>query len=104
MFLLSFVHSVFGYKTVVLIHGVLSDAAHLTDMKDMIEKHHPGTKIILLKLYPELESITPLPRQLRFWNENIKPIMQENPDGVHLICHSQGVKTVKVKIFIFLWI
>ncbi|XP_012566774.2 lysosomal thioesterase PPT2-B isoform X1 [Hydra vulgaris] len=88
--LLSAINAVACYKTVVLIHGVLSDASHMIDMKGIIEKHHPGTNIILLKLYPEIESFVPLPRQLRFWSEKLKPIMLNNPDGIHLICHSQG--------------
>ncbi|XP_065648547.1 lysosomal thioesterase PPT2-A isoform X4 [Hydra vulgaris] len=87
--LLSAINAVACYKTVVLIHGVLSDASHMVDMKGIIEKHHPGTNIILLKLYPEIESFVPLPRQLRFWSEKLKPIMLNNPDGIHLICHSQ---------------
>jgi len=89
MFLMSMLNTVFGYKPVILIHGVLSEASHLEDMKEMIEESHPGTDVKMVALYPELESFVPLNHQLKYWKDKVEPLMN-NTEGVHLICHSQG--------------
>lgn len=92
MFLVSMFNWALGYcyKPVVIVHGVMSEADHLEDMKQMIEKHHPGTNVTLVHLYPDIESFTPLQRQFKYWKQKIEPLMKEAIDGIHFICHSQG--------------
>ena len=91
MFMLSVFPSVFCYKPVVLVHGILSDAKNLADMKRLIEETHPGTQVTLVKMYPDIESFVPLQRQISYWRNAIEPIMKASQDGIHLICHSQGM-------------
>ena len=90
VFLMSLVQSVFGYNPVLLIHGVLSEARYLQDLKNMIESEHPGTEVYLVSLYPELESFVPLQTQLKYWRAKIEPVMKNATEGVNLIFHSQG--------------
>ena len=92
MFLVSIFNWMFGfcYKPVIIVHGVMSEADHLEDLKDMIETAHPGTNVTLIHLYPDIESFTPLQRQAVYWKQTIEPLMKEAVTGIHLICHSQG--------------
>ena len=96
MFILSVLPLVFGYKPVVLVHGVLSEASHLEDMQRMIEQAHPGTNVTLVKLYPQIESFVPLQKQISFWRLKLEPIMADAPEGIHLICHSQGIYNISI--------
>jgi len=80
----------YGYRPVILVHGIMSQAEDLADMEAHIEKYHPGTEVIKVKLYPEVEAFVPLARQIYFWLKRIQPIMDANSDGIHALCHSQG--------------
>jgi len=93
MLLVSLFNWAFGccYKPVIIVHGVLSEASALEDMKALIEEVHPGTNITLVHLYPGMKSFIPLQYQLSLWMEKTKPLMREAKDGIHLICHSQGM-------------
>lgn len=90
VFIASLFQSILAYKPVILIHGVLSDAGHLNDLKNLIQTSHPGTNVTLVKLYPEVESFVPLQHQLEYWLKKVDVIFENSPEGVHLICHSQG--------------
>lgn len=93
----------FAYKNVVLVHGIMSEARKLQDMKRMIEQAHPGTNVTVVHLYPELQSVVPLQIQLKLWKEKIQTIMDESIDGIHLICHSQGKYSGRIADFIILF-
>ena len=34
-----------GYKPVLLVHGIMSNAEALQDLADHLEKFHPGTEV-----------------------------------------------------------
>jgi len=78
------------YKTVVIVHGLNCGAESFNDTKSKILEAHPGTNVILLKYYEDLNTLDPLPEQLTLVMVKLKQIMKENPDGIHLLCHSQG--------------
>jgi len=78
------------FKPVILVHGVNSDGKSLDDLKSYIIKAHPGTNVTALELYDFLASFAPLPDQLPVFIKKVRPLMQEAPEGVILICHSQG--------------
>ena len=79
------------FKPVILVHGVNSDGKSLDDLKSYITKAHPGTNVTALELYDFLTSFVPLHAQLPVFINKVRPLMQEAPDGVILICHSQGM-------------
>ena len=84
---------IFAYKNVILIPGILSARKNMDGLKDMIQTAHKGTNVTIIDLYPEVESFVPLNYQLSNWRERIGHIMEESPEGVHLVCHSQGIYT-----------
>lgn len=44
----------------------------------------------VLDLFDGRESLRPLWEQVQGFGEAVAPIMAEAPEGVHLICYSQG--------------
>ena len=56
---------------------------------------HPGTTTIAIDLYNEDDSLQSLWKQVEGYKRVIYPIMQSHPDGVHLICYSQGYSVLR---------
>ena len=81
----------FCYKPVIIVHGILDHASDMEDLASFITQAHPGTNITLVKLFQELESFTPLWRQVSAITATIRPVMQNAKDGVHIIGFSQGI-------------
>ena len=79
-----------AYKTVVVVHGLNCGASGFVDVKTKIMARHPGTNVILLKYFEDLNTLDPLPEQLDLVNKELTAIMHDNPEGIHLVCHSQG--------------
>ena len=80
-----------AYKPVVLLHGVLSAHEEMEILADYITSAHPGTVVHNIALYENLWSLdTSMWTQLNGIVEKIRPILTD-PNGVHMICHSQGV-------------
>ena len=86
-----FVSKSFCYKPVIIIHGILDHASDMGDLATFITQAHPGTKITLIKLYEELESFTPLWKQVPNMTEVVRSVMREAKDAVHIIGFSQGI-------------
>ena len=85
------VNNVSGYKPVVLLHGVLSAHEEMEVLAGYITSAHPGTVIHNIALYENLSSVdTSMWTQLNGTVEKMKPVLTD-PNGVHMICHSQGV-------------
>ena len=85
-------HYVWSYKPVVIIHGILDTAASLNDLKSMIHDTHSGTNVTIIKLYPDVKSIsTPLWEQVNGVKKVLEGIMAESKQGIHLIGFSQGI-------------
>ena len=89
--IVNFVTFTSTYKTVVIVHGLNCGAESFSDTKDKILEAHPGTNVILLKYYEDLKTLDPLPEQLDLVVKELRQIMNDNPDGIHLLCHSQGI-------------
>ena len=51
---------------------------------------HPGTNITAVDAYNGKESFEPMWKQVDNITNIVKPIMDNSPGGVHLICFSQG--------------
>lgn len=54
---------------------------------------HPGTEVILIDLLNYRSSIEPMWKQVDKFGKVIQSIMQRSPEGVHLLCFSQGHST-----------
>ncbi|XP_035488535.1 lysosomal thioesterase PPT2-A [Scophthalmus maximus] len=81
---------VHGYKPVVIVHGIFDGLKQFKTMSLYIHKVHPGTEVSVIDLYSNLASLKPMWRQVKDFRKAISSIMQKAPDGIHLLCFSQG--------------
>ncbi|XP_039973601.1 lysosomal thioesterase PPT2-A-like [Xiphias gladius] len=79
-----------GYKPVVIVHGIFDGPEQLKTLSLFITKVHPGTEVSVIDLYNNLTSLYPLWRQVQGFRKAIRSIMRKAPDGIHLLCFSQG--------------
>ena len=85
------VNNVSGYKPVVLLHGVLSAHEEMEVLAGYITSAHPGTVVHNIAMYEDSSSVDiSMWTQLNGIVDKIKPVLTD-PNGVHMICHSQGV-------------
>uniref|UniRef100_H2SFF7 palmitoyl-CoA hydrolase n=1 Tax=Takifugu rubripes TaxID=31033 RepID=H2SFF7_TAKRU len=79
-----------GYKPVIIVHGILDGPKELKTLSFFIKKVHPGTEVTVIDLYNYMQSLMPLWTQVRGFSRAIESITRKAPDGVHLLCFSQG--------------
>ncbi|XP_051813071.1 lysosomal thioesterase PPT2-A-like [Acanthochromis polyacanthus] len=79
-----------GYKPVIIVHGLFSGPEEYHTLIDNIKKAHPGTEVNAISLYNYAESTVPLKEQVKGFTKVLTDIMNKNPDGIHLLCYSQG--------------
>ncbi|XP_070690998.1 lysosomal thioesterase PPT2-A-like [Pempheris klunzingeri] len=79
-----------GYKPVIIVHGIFDGPKEFKTLSLFITKAHPGTKVSVIDLYDNMTSLKPLWRQVQAFRKAIESIMRKAPDGVHLLCFSQG--------------
>ncbi|XP_074508900.1 lysosomal thioesterase PPT2-A-like [Sebastes fasciatus] len=79
-----------GYKPVIIVHGIFDSPKQFKTLSLFITKVHPGTEVTVIDLYNNLASMKPLWRQVRDFRKAFDAVVQKNPDGVHLLCFSQG--------------
>lgn len=79
-----------GYKPVIIMHGIFDSPKQFRTMSLFISKVHPGTEVTVIDLYNNLESLKPLWKQVQGIRKVFDSIVQNAPDGVHLLCFSQG--------------
>ncbi|KAL2083864.1 hypothetical protein ACEWY4_019382 [Coilia grayii] len=79
-----------GYKPVILVHGLRDGPGQFSNLINFITESYPGTTAIAVDLYNNEDSLQSLWKQVEGFKKAIYPIMQSSPEGVHLICYSQG--------------
>lgn len=89
LFLLSQVR-IDAYKPVIIVHGLLDGPQQFTKMSKYISKEHPGTQVEVIDVYDNLASFRPMWTQVQGFRKRFDSIAQKAPDGVHLVCFSQG--------------
>ncbi|XP_065814302.1 lysosomal thioesterase PPT2-A-like isoform X2 [Labrus bergylta] len=89
LLLLTGVH-IDGYKPVIIVHGLFDGPKQLKTLSQYITKVHRGTEVKVISLYNNMASLKPMWRQVQAFRKSMESIMQESPDGVHLLCYSQG--------------
>ncbi|XP_078721319.1 lysosomal thioesterase PPT2-like [Lampetra fluviatilis] len=86
----AFVISTAAYKPIVNVHGLLGKPSDFRVLKRNIVKAHPNTKVISIDLYNGLSSLQRMWTQVHGLVRKLKPIMKRFPNGIHLICYSEG--------------
>lgn len=79
-----------AYRPVILLHGILSSALDMEILRDRILAAHPGTDILNVDLYEDLDSIKPMSEQVAGVMKEVIPFMTNATDGLNMICYSQG--------------
>uniref|UniRef100_A0A8C6MNT1 Lysosomal thioesterase PPT2 n=1 Tax=Mus spicilegus TaxID=10103 RepID=A0A8C6MNT1_MUSSI len=79
-----------SYKPVIVVHGLFDSSYSFRHLLDYINETHTGTVVTVLDLFDGRESLRPLWEQVQGFREAVVPIMEKAPEGVHLICYSQG--------------
>ncbi|XP_023397124.2 lysosomal thioesterase PPT2 isoform X2 [Loxodonta africana] len=80
----------YTYKPVIVVHGLFDSSYSFRHLLEYINQTHPGTVVTVLDLFDGRESLRPLWEQVQGFREAVAPIMAKAPEGVHLICYSQG--------------
>lgn len=79
-----------GYRHVIFMHGLLAGREEIKYFEKSVAECHPGTNITFIDKFKYLKSFDPLWRQVGEIRPEMMKVMSENPDGVHLVCFSQG--------------
>ncbi|XP_024131612.1 lysosomal thioesterase PPT2 [Oryzias melastigma] len=80
-----------AYKHVLIVHGILSGPETLQQtLSRFIQMAHPGTKVTVIDLFNDRDSTKPLWLQVQGFGKVIQRITRKSPEGVHLLCFSQG--------------
>ncbi|XP_041370448.1 lysosomal thioesterase PPT2-like [Gigantopelta aegis] len=79
-----------AYKHVIFMHGILSGPWESSELEAYIQQVHPGTNVTSIDAFTFLGSLTTMWTQVYKIQIQVHQIMEENPEGIHLICYSQG--------------
>ncbi|XP_035991397.1 lysosomal thioesterase PPT2 isoform X4 [Fundulus heteroclitus] len=79
-----------GHKPVIIVHGIFDGPEDLKNLSTFIKAAHPDTEVHTISLYNHMESLVPLCMQVEDFRKAIEEIMSKSPEGVHLLCFSQG--------------
>ncbi|XP_071096315.1 lysosomal thioesterase PPT2-A-like [Haliotis cracherodii] len=79
-----------GYKHVVFMHGILAGPSEFDKFAQQIKIDHPGTNTTQINAFVDAYSLEPMWNQVEKIQIIFTQIMADNPDGIHLVCFSQG--------------
>lgn len=79
-----------AHRPVIIMHGILTSSRDMETLVSMVAAARPGTSITNVDAYNYLWSVDPLWKQVDGVYEIMKPVMEDEENGVILICYSQG--------------
>lgn len=74
-----------------MFHGILSGPESMLVMKKFIENAFPGIEVYNIDGFNYFESIENMRKQLEGIKAKMLPIFEKHPEGVNLLCYSQGL-------------
>ncbi|XP_048777142.1 lysosomal thioesterase PPT2-A-like [Ostrea edulis] len=80
----------YSYKPVVFIHGLMGHSSDGRLINETIQKLHPGTPYYAVNAFTRLDTILPLWEEVEIVKPHLRQYMKAHPEGIHLICYSQG--------------
>ncbi|XP_060600562.1 lysosomal thioesterase PPT2-like [Ruditapes philippinarum] len=83
-------HVVFAYKPIIFMHGILSEPQEANTLFQWIKMDHPGTETFAIDMYNKLDSLVNMMEQVDQVGKVMMKFMQQHPEGVNIICFSQG--------------
>jgi palmitoyl-protein thioesterase len=72
------------------MHGLLADGGEVKHFFEHLQKYHPGTNVTVIDEFDRLRSLLALWTQVEQIRPMMEQVMKDHPDGVHLVCFSQG--------------
>ena len=86
------IHSFTGaMRPIILISGLFGSADELESVKKFVHLEYPDADISTVTEFHGLNSFAPMWTQVEKTHELIRPVLDSSPDGVTLICFSQGI-------------
>lgn len=86
-----------------MFHGIFSGPEYLCLLKKYVEDALPGIEVYNIDGFNNLESTANMWKQLEGIRAKMIPIFEKHPDGVNMLCYSQGEScTVKINTKIFI--
>ena len=79
-----------------MFHGIFSGPEYLDLLKKYIEDALPGVEVYNIDGFNNFESIANMWKQLEGIRAKMIPIFEKHPDGVNMICYSQGLSPAKI--------
>ena len=77
-------------RPIILISGLLGNDRELEDVKHFVHLEYPDASITTVTEFHGVNSFTKMWKQVEKTHELIRPILDSSPDGVTMICYSQG--------------
>ncbi|XP_062604107.1 lysosomal thioesterase PPT2-A-like isoform X2 [Saccostrea cucullata] len=84
------VYPVTAYKAVVFIHGLNGLSSDGNLINDTLQKLHPKTPYYAVEAFGNLQTLLPLWEEVDIVRPYLLKYMKAHPEGIHLICYSQG--------------
>lgn len=72
------------------MHGILAGKSEVKNFEKHLSEYHPGTNLSVIDKFQYLKSFAPMWQQVGEVRAEMAKIMSEHPEGVHLVCFSQG--------------
>ncbi|XP_060067982.1 lysosomal thioesterase PPT2-A-like [Ylistrum balloti] len=79
-----------GIKPIVFMHGIVAAADEADPLRGFVEEAFPGTNVTSINAFNHLQSVVPMWTQINTIKEMVRDSLVNSPDGVNLICFSQG--------------
>ena len=78
-------------RPIILITGLFGSDDELEVVKEFVLREYPDADISTVTEFHGLNSFAPMWTQVEKVHELIRPVLDSSPDGVTLICFSQGI-------------
>ena len=76
---------------VILFHGIFSGPDSMAMLQAFIEEALPGVVVYNIDRFNNLLSTVNMWTQLEGIREELRPIFERHPEGVNMLCYSQGL-------------
>ncbi|XP_033732771.1 lysosomal thioesterase PPT2-A-like isoform X2 [Pecten maximus] len=77
-------------RPIIFMHGIIAAPDEADPLKGFVEEAFPGTNVTAINAFNHLQSVVPMWTQVNTIKEMVRDAMVNNPEGVNLICFSQG--------------
>ena len=77
-------------RPIILISGLLGNDNEIANVKEFVHREYPDADISTVTEFHGINSFTKMWTQVEKTHELIRPVLDSSPEGITLICFSQG--------------